>query len=179
MTRRKDMEGAIRFWAMAREWLQAYLSKVRRASPKTVEAYRSSFECLIGYLENERVMTREMIGFGTLDRTTVKAWIAWMNGERGYCAVRPPKVAKKPVGYLKPEETRTLLAAYSGRTAKERRNRAMPALHCHLIRKARAMDLCQASVPLPLVAQLLGHESISTTKVYRPRRGSTRSRPTA
>ena len=43
----------------------------------------------------------------------------------GACAVRPPKVARKPVGYLKPDETKALLSAYSGRTAKERRNRAM------------------------------------------------------
>lgn len=303
MTRRKNMEDAVRFWTMAREWLHAYLPKVRRASPKTVEAYRASLECLIGYLETERGMAREDIGFGTFGRTTVKAWIAWMNEEKGYsaktvnlrltalksllrycsaedssltsayvgtCAVRPPKVARKPVDYLRPEETRALLAAYSGRTAKERRNRAMlvllyesgarvselagitvselsldspayvtlfgkggkwrsvplgdacaahmrvfmdefhpnaepgdplffcmrdgvrhalstdavslilknagetaratcpgmPKLHCHLIRKTRAMDLYQAGVPLPLVAQLLGHENMSTTSGF-------------
>ena len=303
MTRRKNMEDTVRFWAMAREWLQAYLPKVRRASPKTVEAYRASIECLIGFLEAERGMAREDIGFGALDRMTVKAWVAWMNDEKGYsaktvnlrltalksflrycsaedpsltaeyvgaCAVRPPKVARKPVGYLKPDETKALLAAYSGRTAKERRNRAMlvllyetgarvselagitasdlslgspahvillgkggkwrtvplgdacaahmrvyvdefhphaepgdplffcmrdgarhplstdavslvlkkagdaaratcpgmPRLHCHLIRKTRAMDLYQAGVPLPLVAQLLGHESVSTTSGF-------------
>lgn len=303
MARRKSMEDAVRFWTMAREWLHAYLPKVRRASPKTVEAYRASLENLIGYLEAERGMAREEIGFGALGRPTVKGWVAWMNDERRYsaktvnlrltalksllrycsaedpsltaeyvgaCTVRPPKVARKPVDYLKPEETKALLTAYSGRTAKERRNRAMlvllyetgarvseltgirasdlqldaparitlmgkggkwravplgdacaahmrvymdefhphaepgdplffcmrdgarhalstdavslvlkkagdtakaicpdmPRLHCHLIRKTRAMDLYQAGVPLPLVAQLLGHESVSTTSGF-------------
>ncbi|MBQ3343161.1 MAG: tyrosine-type recombinase/integrase [Kiritimatiellae bacterium] len=303
MTRRKNMEDVVRFWAMAREWLQSYLPKVRRASTKTIEAYRASLENLIGFLEAERGMGREEIGFGALGRPTVKGWVAWMNGEKGYsaktvnlrltalksflrycsaedpsltaeyvgvCAVRPPKVARKPVGYLRPDETKALLSAYSGRTAKERRNRAMlvllyetgarvseltgirvsdlsleaparvtligkggkwravplgdacaahmrvymdefhsdakpgdplffcvrdgarralstdavslvlknageaarascpgmPSLHCHLIRKTRAMDLYQAGVPLPLVAQLLGHESVSTTSGF-------------
>ena len=158
MTRRKNMEDVVRFWAMAREWLQSYLPKVRRASTKTIEAYRASLENLIGFLEAERGMGREEIGFGALGRPTVKGWVAWMNGEKGYsaktvnlrltalksflrycsaedpsltaeyvgvCAVRPPKVARKPVGYLRPDETKALLSAYSGRTAKERRNRAM------------------------------------------------------
>ena len=86
MTRRKNMEDAVRFWAMAREWLQSYLPKVRRASTKTIEAYRASRENLIGFLEAERGMSREEIGFGALGRPTVKGWVAWMNGEKGYSA---------------------------------------------------------------------------------------------
>ena len=82
--RRNPETGDPDFFGFARDYLHTYLPKVQQRSPKTVQAYRISLECFLGYLADHQHVQREHVSFDHFDREHLTSWLAWMTGERGY-----------------------------------------------------------------------------------------------
>jgi site-specific recombinase XerD len=145
-------------FSFARDYLHGYLPKVRGLSPKTIQAYRISLECFLGYLSEAEHLDRTQLSFDHFDRTHLKAWLTWMSEQRHYAprtitlrlsavktflaysaceditlialsqaakTLRAPASPRSPIEYLTEAETRALLAAHTGATAKSRRNRML------------------------------------------------------
>ncbi len=305
--KRDPATDAPNLFSFARDYLHVYLPKVRGLSPNTVQAYRISLECYLGYLAQAEHLDRAKARFDHFDRAHLKAWLTWMSEQRHYAprtitlrltaiktflaysaceditlialsqaakTLRAPASPRSPIEYLTEAETRAVLAAHTGVTAKSRRNRMLlillydtaarvseitdltlgdlaltppghltltgkrnktrtvpitaatiehlrvylaefhpghtpsPAtrpvfyshhhgqpsklstdtvaavlntaadtarstcpsipehIHCHMLRKTKAMDLYQHGIPLPIIMRLLGHENTSTTTAF-------------
>lgn len=71
-------------YTFARDYLHHYLPKVRGLSPKTIQAYRISLECFLGYLSQTEHLDRTQVSFDQFDRAHLKAWLTWMSEQRHY-----------------------------------------------------------------------------------------------
>jgi len=125
MTRRKDMEDL--------ECLIGYLEAECGMAREDIgfgTLDRPNVKRWVAWMSEEKGYSAKTVN---LRLTALKSFLRYCSAEDpsltaeyvGACAVKPPKVARRPVGYLSPDETKAVLAAYSGRTAKERRHRAM------------------------------------------------------
>lgn len=72
------------FWSVAKEFITHQLSDIQKTSPNTIEAYRTSLNKFIDYLECEKGIRREDLTFEAFSRENIKSFLDWMVNEKKY-----------------------------------------------------------------------------------------------
>lgn len=70
------------FWQLARHYLHDYMPITRNLSDKSVEAYKQSLKTYLQYLEEEKSLINEMVGFDAFAQEMNKATPSIDNEEK-------------------------------------------------------------------------------------------------
>lgn len=69
------------FWQLARHYLHDYMPVTRNLSDKSIEAYKQSLKTYLLFLEEEKSLVNENVGFEVFTRDNIKDFIAWLKNK--------------------------------------------------------------------------------------------------
>lgn len=73
-----------RFWSISKEYISHQLPDIQKASPNTVEAYRTGLNKFIDYLEEHIKIRRADLTFEAFSRDHIKSYMDWMINVKKY-----------------------------------------------------------------------------------------------
>ncbi|CCQ95089.1 hypothetical protein CULT_2290004 [[Clostridium] ultunense Esp] len=170
-------------------FLTVYLPIIRAKSPNTINSYRDTLNLFISFLKDTKdlslneitteyfnrddISNLSVIGKGTKFRTIplskevtamFKQYVSIFHANKIQEDFLFYTTRKGITGKMSPDNVARFLNTYE-KDAKVV-NPALPHLHPHLFRHARAMHLYKAGMPLPLVSEWLGHSQLETSLIY-------------
>ncbi len=78
MKKKNDVNNSQFFWSTAKDYLNHYLTNIRKSSVNTVSPYRHALNYFIDYLVHEKLYNRKEISFQVFNRTNIKDYMSWI-----------------------------------------------------------------------------------------------------
>lgn len=82
--KRSPSNDSVYFWNTSKRFISHRLPDIRKSSPDTIKAYRTSLNKFIDYLESEKHIQREQISFIYFSKDNITDYLDWMLNTKKY-----------------------------------------------------------------------------------------------
>ena len=85
-SRKSPSNDSAYFWNISKSYITHTLPDIRKSSPDTIKAYRTSLNKFIDYLESEKHIQRKNISFSDFSKDNITDYLDWMLNVKKYAS---------------------------------------------------------------------------------------------